>query len=230
MKELEKMKQLCLYGEIDYLTDGEKINLIEKYFKKGTIKGSAISGELRILNEKYGMYEACNKNWQLCEITHDKDNPFGNSYYFAKIIEELTLDKLFEIVNDDNLKKEYEEKYNERMSKNRFYYEIELNHKTSYGSLKYVHFYLEANDKCFEFNLDKTGYIEFLSGDFEISSRYGDLNETLENIKDDEVKKYLIKGITTIENGYIYKNRYYEDFESIKEKIKEELKEENNNE
>ena len=108
MIEDRRIKELESYGEVDYLTEGEKISLIENKFKRATIDGSAFSNELRILNDKYGMYQNISNVWQLCEIEKNEDKDYGD-YYKTEHIEELTLDKLFEIVKKEEIKKYYEE-------------------------------------------------------------------------------------------------------------------------
>lgn len=224
MIEDRRIKELESYGEVDYLTEGEKISLIENKFKRATIDGSAFSNELRILNDKYGMYQNISNVWQLCEIEKNEDKDYGD-YYKTKHIEELTLDKLFEIVKKEEIKKYYEEELEKYYNKNRIYYEFDVNIKKSYrNETRYIHFYVEVLGKYFEINIDSNQYVEFLSKDFEIYNDYGDLKETFDELVNREIIKYIGKDIIKLENGYVYKNLYYEDFEEIKEIIEEELK------
>lgn len=224
MIEDRRIKGLESYGEVDYLSDGQKISLIDNKFKRATIEGSAFSDELRILNDKYGMYQNIRDTWQLCEIEKTKDREWGE-YYKTKHIEELTLDKLFEIVKDDNLKEYLEEQLEEYYNRNRFYYELDINQKKSYREeTRYIHFYIEVLGKAFEINIDNNRYVEFISGDLQIYNDYGDLKETFDELINKEIIKYIGKDIIKLENGYVYKNIYYEDFEEIKEIIEEELK------
>lgn len=215
----EKIKNLGMYGEVDYATDGRKISLIEDKFKRGTIKQSAFSGELRLLNDKYAMYQNIKNCWQLCEIKKvDGDGIYD--YYETKHIEELTLNKLFEIVKDDSLKTYLDEQLKEYYSKNRFYYELDINEKKSYKEeTRYIHFYVEVLGKCFEINIDSNRYVEILSGDFQIYNEYADLKESFDELVNKEIIKFIGKDIIKLENGYVYKNTYYEDFEEIKEII-----------
>lgn len=224
MKEDRRIKKLESYGEVDYLTDGKKISLIESKFKKATIDGSAFSNELRILNDKYGMYQNISNVWQLCEIEENKDKGYSG-YYKTKHIEELTIDKLFEIVKNEEIKKYYEAKLEEYYNQNRIYYELDVNFKKSYrNETRYIHFYVEVLGKYFEINIDSNQYVEFLSKDFEIYNDYGDLKETFDELVNKEIIKYVGKDIIKLENGYVYQNTYYEDFNEIKEIIEEELK------
>ena len=215
----EKIKKLEMYGEVDYLTDGKKISLIEDNFKRATIKQSAFSGELRLLNDKYAMYQNIRDVWQLCEIKKvDGDGIYD--YYETKHIEELTLDKLFEILQNDELKKCLSEKVNEYLEKHRFYYELDINNKKTYKEeTRYIHFYVEVLGKCFEINIDSNRYVEILSGDFQIYNDYADLKESFDELVNKEIIKFIGKDIIKLENGYVYKNVYYEDFEEIKELI-----------
>ena len=224
MSEDRRIKELESYGEVDYLTDGEKISLIESKFKKATIDGSAFSNELRILNDKYGMYQNISNVWQLCEIEENKDKGYSG-YYKTKHIEELTIDKLFEIVKNEEIKKYYEAKLEEYYNRNRIYYEFDVNLKKSYrNETRYIHFYVEILGKYFEINIDSNQYVEFLSKDFEIYNDYGDLKETFDELVNKEIIKYVGKDIIKLENGYVYQNTYYEDFNEIKGIIEEELK------
>ena len=224
MIEDRRIKELESYGEVDYLTDGKKISLIESKFEKATIDGSAFSNELRILNNKYGMYQNISNVWQLCEIEENKDTIYSG-YYKIKHIEELTIDKLFEIVKNEEIKKYYEAKLEEYYNQNRIYYEFDVNLKKSYrNETRYIHFYVEVLGKYFEINIDSNQYVEFLSKDFEIYNDYGDLKETFDELVNKEIIKYVGKDIIKLENGYVYQNTYYEDFNEIKEIIEEELK------
>lgn len=222
MNKDEKIKKLEEYGEIDYLTDGSKINLIENKFKRATIDGSAFSDELRILNAKYGMYQNIRNHWQLCEIEKIKENDWGE-YYKTKHIEELTLDKLFEIIKNEDIKKYYEEKLKEYYDNHRFYYEIDINKEYSYKETKdYLHLYTELLGNWLELVIDSDRNITIKSRDFELSNEYFDLKDGLNELVDKEITKYVNKNIVKLENGYVYKNNYYEDFETLKDFIKNE--------
>lgn len=218
----ERLKKIESYGEVDYLTDGEKINLIEDKFKRATIEGSAFSDELRLLNDKYGMYQNIRNTWQLCEIEKTKDREWGE-YYKTKHIEELTLSKLFEIIKNEDIEKYYYEQIEEYYNRNKFYYELDINQKKSYKEVTdYIHFYIELLGNWFEINIDSSRYIEIKSRDFQISNEYLELKDGLDELIDKEIMKYIGKNIVKLENGYVYKNTYYEDFEDIKEVLDKE--------
>ena len=220
MNKEDRIKNLESYGEVDYLTDGKKISLINNKFKKATIKGSAFSGELRVLNDKYGMYQNIRDTWQLCEIKQvDGDGIYD--YYDTKHIEELTLKKLFEIIKNEEIEKYYEEELNKYYNDNRFYYELDINKKYSYKETQdYIHLYIELLGGWLELDIDSSKHIEIKSNDFEISNDYFDLKEGLDEIVNKEITKYIGKDIIKLENGYVYKNVYYEDLEELKEIIK----------
>lgn len=222
IEEKEKIKNLEIYGEVDYLTDGNKIGLIENKFKRATIDGSAFSDELRILNDKYGMYQNTINHWQLCEIEKIKENDWGE-YYKTKHIEELTLNKLFEITKNEDIKKYYEEELKKYYDNNRFYYEIDINKEYSYKEKKdYIHLYLELLGNWLEVVIDSSRHIEIKSKDFELSNEYFDLKDGLNQLVDKEIEKYIDKNIVKLENGYVYKNNYYEGFETLKDFIENE--------
>lgn len=217
MNKEEKIKGLESYGEVDYLTDGQKISLIDNKFKRATIEGSAFSDELRILNDKYGMYQNIRNTWQLCEIEKAKDRGWGE-YYKTKHIEELTLDKLFEIIKNEEIEKYYEEELNKYYNNNRFYYELDINKEYSYKETRdYIHLYIELLGGWLELDIDSSRHIKIKSNDFEISNDYFDLKEGLDEIVNKEITKYIGKDIIKLENGYVYKNNYYEDLEDVKE-------------
>ena len=218
----KNIQTLEKYGEVDYLTDGYKIGLIKNKFKSATIDGSALSNELRILNEKYGMYQNMKNHWQLCEIEKIKENEWGE-YYKTKHIEELTLNKLFDIIKNEDMKKYYEEKLKEYYDNHRFYYEIDINKEYSYKEIKdYIHLYIELFDNWLEIVIESNRNITIKSRDFELSNKYFDLKDGLNELINKEIIKYADKNIVKLENGYIYKNNYYEDFETLKEFIENE--------
>lgn len=81
LKENEKFKNVEIFGEVDTVTDKEKISWIKSLFKRGTIKGSCIKDELYIIDDKYGFYS---NGWeyQFCEYTETEE--IVQSFYGTK--------------------------------------------------------------------------------------------------------------------------------------------------
>lgn len=75
--------------------------------------------------------------------------------------------------------------------------------------------------------IDNIGnYVEVFTDGLECcADRYDEFKDEVHKKIDEEVIKYLDKNIQKLENGFVYKNNYYETFEEIKEKIEEEGKE-----
>lgn len=228
----EKFKEIEMFGNIDTITEENKINAIKSLFKKGTIKGSAIKDELYIIDEKYGFYS---NGWefQFCEYKQETEE-IGGWYgkeetivYDTTHLKKLEFNDIYDLLDEETKKKadellqEYLKKHYEN-ELNNIYYEFEA--KTKYDDMR---FYLEYKGTCFEIRISKNGYTEIFADGLEIyADKYNEISDKFEQIKSEEILKYIDKNITKLENGFVYKNKYYEDFYEIKEVIEEEMKEE----
>ncbi len=230
-EEKERVKTLEACGEIETFVGKNKIDCIKSIFKKGTIKGSLIKDELYLVNDKYGFYSN-GWEWQFCEYTPvevEIDSYWGEhrteTQYETKHLKELEFEDIYNLLNEENKKqvdKIIEEKEEEfyKNSWNRIYYELEAN--TKYNDMR---FYLEYKNTCFEIRIDKRGYIEIFADDLECyADKYNYFKEEVEKRIDEKIIKYIDKGITKLENGFVYKNNYYETFEEVKDVITEEEK------
>ena len=228
-----KIEHLNSWGWVNDFSLKQKISAISKLFKQGTIKGSYIKNELYLIDDKYGYYSN-GWEWQFCEYTPvEVEIESAWSYYDAKIetqyetkhLKELEFDDLYNLLDDgkqkevDKLIEEAMEKYYEKYD-NQIYYELQINDGKE--SLK---FYTEYKGICYEIRIMQDGYIEIFADGLECyADKYWNFKEEVVKKIDEEVIKYLDKDIRKLENGFVYKNSYYETFEEIKEVIEEEGK------
>ena len=210
----------------------QKIGAIKQLFKQGTIKGSCIKDELYLIDDKYGFYSN-GWDYQFCEYTPVEvtiESYWGETktetQYETKHLKELELDDLYNLI-DDGKQNEVNKLIDEAMEKyyaksdNRIYYEVELNQDR-----ESVKFYTEYKGTCFEVRITQDGYIEIFADDLECyADKYWNFKEKVEKEINERIVQYLDKNIQKLENGFVYKNNYYETFEEIKEIIEKEGKE-----
>lgn len=227
MKENEKFKNVEMFGEVDTVTDEDKISWIKSLFKRGTIKGSCIKDELYIIDDKYGFYS---NGWeyQFCEYTEIEEIVQGFydikkvTVYDTKHLKKLDFNDIYNLLDNDMKEKAnklIEDKQKDFYSNcnNRFYYEFEV----ASDSAK---MYLEYKGSCFSFEINKKKKLEIYLDGYELNvDNYWSIKDEIQKNIDDEIVKYIDKGITKLDNGFIYKNRYYENFDEIKDLIKADL-------
>lgn len=227
LKENEKFKNVEIFGEVDTVTDKEKISWIKSLFKRGTIKGSCIKNELYIIDDKYGFYSNA-WGYQFCEYT-ETEEIVQNFYdtkkitvYDTKHLKKLDINDIYNLLDDDTKEKAnklIEDKQNEfyKYSSNRFYYEFEV-------ASDLAKMYLEYKNSCFSIGIDKDKNLKVYLDGYELNvDDYRSVKDVIDKKIDEEVIKYIDKGITKLDNGFIYKNRYYEDFDEIKDLFKADL-------
>lgn len=84
--------------------------------------------------------------------------------------------------------------------------------------------YLEYKNSCFSIGIDKDKNLKVYLDGYELNADdYRSVKDVIDKKIDEEAIKYIDKGITKLDNGFIYKNRYYEDFEEIKDLFKADL-------
>ena len=112
-------------------------------------------------------------------------------------------------------------KKKKKKSYNDIYYEFAINEKKDK-----INFYLEYKGTFYGVRITEDNYVEVFTDGLECcADRYDEFKDEVHKKIDEEVIKYLDKNIQKLENGFVYKNNYYETFEEIKEKIEEEGKE-----
>ena len=75
-------------------------------------------------------------------------------------------------------------------------------------------FYIEKNNKAIYVKANENNfYVEM--GDYCFSIPFNNPNEDIENFILEKQIEILEKGITKIDNGYLYKNKYYETLKEI---------------
>lgn len=237
--EEKKLEFVEEYGNLETLTNKLKIDWISNIFKKETIDGSWIENELRIINNNYGFYSnGC--EWQLCEIEmveKEETNFWGEKRiiksYKTKHIKEANYEDIYNLSNeeqrkkiDDIIKKESEDYY--KKSYNNFYYELSLNKQNSWSkNIRPLKFYTEYKDSYFSIEIDGNKSIEVdLDGLCFKADFYKGLKDSYEEEVNKQIEKYLSLNILKINNGYVYKNNYYENFEELKDYIEREEKNE----
>lgn len=221
-------------GFVNDFTLKQKISAISKLFKQGTIKGSWIKNELYLIDDKYGYYSN-GWEWQFCEYTPvEVEIEPAWSYYEAKTetqyetkhLKVLEFEDLYNLLDDGKknevdelIRKAMEEYY--KKSYNDIYYEFSINEKKDK-----INFYLEYKGTFYGVRITEDNYVEVFTDGLECcADRYDEFKDEVHKKIDEEVIKYLDKNIQKLENGFVYKNNYYETFEEIKEKIEEEGKE-----
>ena len=222
--ENEKFKYIDIYGDIETLSDKEKIYQIKHLFDKGTIKGSCIKDELYIINDKYGFYHT-GYDWQFCEFKIIKEveeiwgEKFEKIYYNCNPLKVLEVSDIYKLVNDeiktdiDRILKEYEEEYYKN-NENRTYFEFDIDKNGR------VNLYLEYKDCCFAFEIKPNKKINiYLDGEEIEANNYWEIKDKIQEKYNKEIIKYLDKNITKINNGFLYNNTYYDNFENIKNVI-----------
>lgn len=229
MKENEKFKNVEIFGEIDTVTDTKKFSWIKSLFKRGTIKGSCIENELYIIDDKYGFYSN-GREYQFCEYTEFEEivQDFYDikkvTVYDTKHLKKLDFNDIYDLLDADMKEKankliEDKQKKFYSNSNNRFYYEFEV-------ASDLAKMYLEYKNSCFSFEIDKNKRLTVYLDGYELNADdYWLAKDEIQKNIDDEIVKYIDKGITKLDNGFIYKNRYYEDFDEIKDLIKTEITE-----
>lgn len=229
-----RVNNIHSWGFVNDFTLKQKISAISKLFKQGTIKGSWIKNELYLIDDKYGYYSN-GWEWQFCEYTPvEVEIESAWSYYEAKTetqyetkhLKVLEFEDLYNLLDDGKknevdelIKKAMEEYY--KKSYNDIYYEFAINEKKDK-----INFYLEYKGTFYGVRITEDNYVEVFADGLECyADRYDEFKDEVHKKIDEEVIKYLNKNIQKLENGFVYKNNYYETFEEIKEKIEEEGKE-----
>ena len=112
----------------------------------------------------------------------------------------------------------YEKSYND------IYYEFTINEKKDK-----INFYLEYKGTFYGVRITEDNYVEVFADGLECyADRYDEFKDEVHKKIDEEVIKYLDKDSHKLENGFVYKNNYYETFEEVKDVITEEEKSEEN--
>lgn len=230
--EYSKLDNLNMYGEFRRtVTKDKEIEIAYEVLKdrcrRKTIKGSAISNELILLNEedRLGMYSSFNKviicNYEI----ETKYEWFGVEkrpvfYYVvastkrqgSDIDESILLEMLLKYIEKYDVLEEYQNKHNklqERYENDRFAY-YEMDNKVTHNDVLFHKFYSEVCGECYSVEANSNGnkviYIEGL----EFSGKDSFLKMLLLLMFKN---KDLFFDIQYLSNGIVVGNKYYESTE-----------------
>ena len=162
VEENGKIETIYLYGDVNTLTDTDKIDFIKELFSRGTFKGSYIANELYLINDKFGFYSN-GLEYQFCEfekIEEEIDDWCDKSLeivYDYKHLKKLEFKDIYNILTDEQKEKAdklIEEKSIEfyKNKYNKFYYEFEI--KSEKNDIK---LYTEYKNNCYGFRIKEDG-------------------------------------------------------------------------
>lgn len=238
MEELY-INNVDLFGrQIDEVTFNDKFDIIKNIheFKRGAIEGSFYSNELYLIDDaNKGIHISC-CGWRICDIepVYEEEWDYASHSYVLKIksyrtvtneslekfvdqhtdeVQQWLKDHIDVVAYENAIKekqKQYEDNYNQyyeidfsRPKFGKMYLENLLANQDIYVESSEDGFYIEVDDLCFGNNNNSI------------------LHDVLEYVF---LNRNLFNDFKKLENGYIFNNTYYDNFEDILYCIEKDIK------
>lgn len=241
-----QVNNIDIFGkQVSQVSFEDKFRIIRELheFKKATIRGSAYSNELLLIDDvnlgiqdsyKLGIHSSWS-GWRICELKewYEEEWSWSESRYVPVLKgystsnnnslekyceeheEEVTawFNKYIDIAAYEAKLQEREDYYDQH---NNFYYEIDFSRENK------CNLYVEGRDDSFYVNGDEHGFSLEVGG---MSLYQNDDNSILGTILNLMLKnKPIFDSVTKLNNGYVFNNTYYEDSYDMLYEIEKHIK------